>query len=177
MIVLSLDIASKTGWSLLEDSKLLDYGLISYKIKTNEYPWGIYSAAKENAELIFNQVLLLPQAEVVIIERTNSPRGRNSQNFLEYVHAFLLQKFDEAGLAQKVIYMNSGTWRKKVGLVMSKEDKKHNKARRASKKVVGGIITKKHLAVRLANEVFGLSLIQKDDDLSDSLLLALAYFK
>ncbi len=181
MIVLSLDIASSTGFALLEDEKLLQYGLISYKIPSQNYPWGILHAAQENAAIIFKKVLLFPEAQKIIIERTNNGRARNSQHFLEYTHAFLLQKLEEANMADKIVYTDTGKWRKAVDLKLSKEDKVHNKNRRAKKKtdpsMPRGIITKKHLSVRMANKIFGLSLIQKDDDISDALLLGLSYFK
>ncbi len=175
--VLSLDIASSTGWAVMEDKKLLLYGLISFKIKKNEYPLGILEASQENADLIFQQILLHTDVDIIAIERTNMGRARNSQAFLEYSHAFLLAKIKDAGLIPKVSYIDTGKWRKAVGMVLTKEDKAHNKARRASKKVKGGIISKKHLAVRMANEIFGLQLIQKNDDIADSLLIALSCFK
>ena len=41
---------------------------------------------------------------------------------------------------------------------------------------IKGKVTKKHLAVRRANDLFNLTLIQKDNDVADSLLLGTAYF-
>lgn len=56
---------------------------------------------------------------------------------------------------------------------LTDEDKKHNKM--VSKGLVKGRLTAKHLSVRMANKIFDLELILKDNDIADSILLGHSY--
>jgi len=72
-----------------------------------------------------------------------------------------------------VKYVDPSHWRKIVGLKLTDEDKKHNKM--VSKGLVKGRITPKHLSVRIANSLFALELILKNNDVADSILLGHSY--
>src|SRR5271166_4883311 len=96
---------------------------------------------------------------------------------------FLLAKFIK-DTSRKATYLLTGSWRSETGCLMTKEESKHNKAVKkykeenktdiaynANGKRIGKL-TKKHINVRRANEVFGefLSkpLRKKDEDTADS---------
>jgi hypothetical protein len=193
--VLSLDMSTKTGWALLVSSPtgyvLEGYGTIT-KIDTPDEPYpGSYVTW---AYLCFGEIVRLIDnfaPDVLVIEETSKGSKNNlSQKILEFIHFLVARMIKETGI--KAVYMMTEQWRREVGCSkMSDADKKRNKEVREYKKKnktkiardkdgkVIGLIGKKHLNVRRANEVFGdqLSepLIMKDEDTADSLLLAYAY--
>lgn len=193
--VLSLDISSKTGWALLiSDSsgyELEEYGTVP-KIDAPDSPYPgsyvewAYECYSEIVQLIDR---LVP--DVLVIEETSKGSKNNySQKILEFIHFLVAKLIKETGI--KSVYMMTEQWRREVGCSkMSDADKKRNKEVREYKKKhkvalardkngkIMGLIGKKHLNVRKANEVFGDQLreplIMKDEDAADSLLLAFAY--
>lgn len=178
MKVLGLDISSNTGWCILEDRKLLEYGLIEYSIKSKDFPWGILQAAEENSELILEKIKSLT-IDKIVIERTNLGRARDSQAFLEATHAYLMSKIKKLDFHDRIQYIDSSEWRKKMNLRLTDTDKKHNKEIKKGIKIlpVKGKISKKHLSVRMVNELYNLSFKLKHNDIADSILLANSYFQ
>lgn len=192
--VLSLDISTKTGWACLisspESLVLEDTG----QVPAIHEPLGYYpSNYVEWAYLNFAEILRLVethQPDVLVIEETaGGSKSGMSQKILEFTH-FLVAKFiRETGI--KVMYFLTEEWRRATGCLMTKEEKKRNATRSKLKKETGqklardkdnkiiGKITRKHVNVRRANEVFGeflkTPLRQKDEDTADALLLAYAY--
>jgi hypothetical protein len=69
--------------------------------------------------------------------------------------------------------MDPSQWRKILEMRLSKDQKENNKL--VSKGVKRGRVTKKHLSVNMTNTKFGLKLKLKDNDISDAILLGLAY--
>jgi hypothetical protein len=192
--ILSLDVSSKTGWasmtSTFEGIELEAYGTLpQIHEPTGQYPhnyidWA-YACFMQIEELIDR---FAPDT-LVIEETVAGSKSVYSQKFLEWVH-FLLAKFiKETNI--RAIYLLTGTWRSEVGCKMTKEESKHNKAVKASKEASGtsiarnadgkriGKLTKKHINIRRANEVFGeylkTPLRKKDEDTADSLLLGYCY--
>jgi hypothetical protein len=191
---LSLDISTKTGWALIVSSdqgaSLFDYGQIS-KIPMPEtaYP-GSYV---DWAYLCFSKIeelIKYQRPNVLVIEETSKgSKDAHSQKILEWTH-FLLAKFiKDANM--KAVYLMSGQWRNLTGCVMTKEESERNKYVREYKKKNNtiraydqngkliGLIGKKHVNVRRANQIFGKSLKKPlrmvDEDAADSMLLGFAY--
>jgi hypothetical protein len=203
MKVLALDISTKTGWGVFEKDEhdplfdvtqsLIKYGLIKNPKKVGEYgkyPWSYLNACSAMGQ----QLLLLAQTEkpdVIVIEETNGSKARYTQKVLEMLHCCLLERLAVYMTGTPVYYINSSEWRKTLGLVLSKEDKKNNKKLKVAKKLseatgkklnrvelgIRGITNKKHIAVRYVNETYGLNFRIKDNDIADAICLGTAYIK
>ena len=205
-VILSLDISSSAGWATREMPKdgspadgVLNYGVVALERRAKtygEHPWGYYEAAKEMARLLW-EIVEKTQPEAVVVEETNGSKNRFSQKFLEYIHAFFLDRFNDervratvSWLADlKVVYINTSEWRRVTDCHLTKEDKNRNaklsrhkrkhrdRGTKLDKKALGiaGKTTIKHVAIRRANELYGLSLRPKDDDVADAILLLHAY--
>jgi len=201
MKVLALDVSTKTGWAVFDNSdgmplveKLTKHGLIKNPQKVGEYgkyPWSYLNACEAMAQ----QLLLLAQTEkpdVIVIEETNGcSKSRYTQKVLEFLHCCLLDRLAVYMTVTPVYYINSSEWRKTLGLVLSKEDKKNNKKLKVAKKLaeatgkklnrvelgVRGITNKKHVAVRYVNETYGLNFLVRDNDIADAICLGTAYIK
>lgn len=192
--VLTLDMSTKTGWCLTISSNngidLESYGQISKIACPDErYPDSFVTWAYlcyDEIEKIFNKYA--PDA-LVIEETAANSKSSHSQKILEFIHFLVAKLVKETGI--KCTYMQTGEWRKEAASYMTPEEKKRNKEVKDYKKrnktnvardINGkriGVITKKHVAIRRANEVFGQyfdkPLRKKDEDLADSLVIALAY--
>lgn len=192
--VLCLDMSSKTGWVSMissEDGIFLErYGTLEQIHEPKgQYP-GNYV---EWAQACYSQIsgLIDEHApDVLVIEETVAESKEvYSQKILEWIH-FLVAKFIKETKI-KAIYLLTGAWRSEVGAKMTKEESKHNKmvkeykeknntkiAYNADGKRIGKL-TKKHINIRRANEVFGkflkVPLRKKDEDTADSLLLGYCY--
>jgi hypothetical protein len=192
--ILALDMSSKTGWASMISTQngivLEEYGTALQihepegKYPTNYVEW---------AFACFGQIEALIDRfapDVLVIEETVAgSKGVYTQKILEWIH-FLVAKFiKETNI--KAIYLLTGTWRSEVGCKMTKEESKHNKKVSKYKEEHDtsiaydengkriGKLTKKHINIRRANEVFGKflkkPLIKKDEDTADSLLLGYCY--
>lgn len=193
-------MSSKTGWALIvssdEGMKLEEYGMIQ---KSSE-PIGKYpSNYVEWAYQVFGEISKLIERlkpDVLVIEETVAGSKQvYSQKILEWIH-FLVASFIKSSNIEAV-YQLTGTWRSEVGCIMTNDEKKKNKAVREYKKLKEketgvkptaaydingkriGLVGKKHVNVRRANEVFGsflkIPLQKKDEDEADALLLAYSY--
>lgn len=180
MKILCLDISTKTGFAFFNNDELQDYGVFTFKEGSIDY-------LKFSGESIDNALKLIEQAasrlirlcqekspDVVVIEQTNLGRARFSQKIIEWIHCAFLMKFKE-NYSTFPTYLDSSYWRKKVNLRMSKEDKRHNKMIKETKG--RGKLTRKHLAVRMVNEMFNKEFKVKDNDICDAILLGVAYLK
>jgi Holliday junction resolvasome RuvABC endonuclease subunit len=191
--ILSIDLSTKTGWALVISSdtgiELIDYGMIPQIPQ----PDGLYpSCFVDWAYLVFNGIEDLIKnfkPDMLAIEETVAgSKAVYSQKILEYSH-FLLAKYIKESSIES-IYLLTGAWRSEVGCKMTKEESKHNKEVKDYKKKHGtklardingkiqGKLTKKHINIRRANEVFGEFLKEplrkKNEDEADALLLAFA---
>jgi Holliday junction resolvasome RuvABC endonuclease subunit len=195
--VLALDISTKTGYASAISSdngmKLLDYGTIPQihepegKYPSNYVIWA-HSCFEKILELIkkFNP-------DVLVIEETSrGSKNAMSQKILEFLH-FLLAKYIKDNNI-KSVYVMTEQWRREIGCKMSDEEKLRNKEVKIYKKknktkiaydINGkriGKITRKHINIRRATEIFGdqlkAPLKRKDEDLADGLgLLACYHFR
>jgi hypothetical protein len=191
--VLALDLSTNTGWAVIDASSgspaVVDKGNVTNKVKTvvGKYPYNYI----DNANIIADAVLVLAadhQPSAIVIEETNKGKSRYTQKTLEFIHFAVLSRL-RAKFGDQVFYVNTSNWRKSLNVQLSAADKKANqKLSRAKakakkdgikldKKALGikGRITKKHLAVRVANSTFNLKLVQKDNDIAEAILLGLAY--
>lgn len=183
MRVLSLDASTKSGWALFIDGKLSESGALTpVKIedfnvnkdpqKSPKYPYNIIDGAEDVARILMGKVNET-RPDKIVIENTNKGKNRHTQRILEYIHFAFTRPFRNHPNLLK--YMDTSEWRSGVGLWMSKDDLKNNKDVRAGKK--RGKISKKHLAVRMVNELYGKKLKLKDNDEADAILMGLAYVK
>src|SRR3990167_5851122 len=191
MRILALDISTKTGWSIIVKSDLCNYPTIEKygRIITEksvgefgEYPFNYLKPADHIAKRIYDLVdEHIP--DCVVIEETNKSRARYSQKILEFIHCKLLDKLCNTNFISKTFYINTSDWRRELGIYMTKEDKKNNtqvnKAKRQgkSKKELGlkGKITRKHIAIRVVKEKFGIDFKQKENDIAEAICIGIAF--
>lgn len=199
--ILSLDISSKTGWALITSSdegmKLEEYGMIQKtSVPDGPYPnsfihWA-YQIFRDIKEIIDRS-----KPDVLVIEETVAGSKQvYSQKILEWIHFLVAQYIENTGI--KAVYLLTGSWRHEVGCIMTKTERNRNKEvreqKKAKEKETGvkpmaaydingkriGLINKKHVNVRRANEVFGNflkePLLKRDEDICDALLLAYSYY-
>ncbi len=180
MKLLALDISTNTGWAIFEDNKLVKYGVITCKNSKINYK----DFSEESMIAMLDSVVILASnieslifsnsIDEVVIEQTNKGKARYTQKLLEWLHYGSVVAICDK-LKKYPKYIDSSQWRKLVSLNMSKEDRKHNAM---IKKTKGrGKISKKHLAVRMVNELFNLGFKMKDNDVCDAILIGLAYIK
>lgn len=192
--VLALDMSTKTGWAFMISTKdgieLEAYGTIPQihqpegKYPASYVEWA-YAVVGE-----IDQIIERFAPEVLVIEETVAgSKAVYTQKILEWIHFLVAKYIKETNI--KAIYLLTGTWRSEVGCKMTKEESKHNKAvtkyKEDNKTSVAygengkrvGRLTKKHINIRRANEVFGeylkTPLRKKDEDTADSLLLGYCY--
>jgi nucleotide-binding universal stress UspA family protein len=195
--ILSLDASTKTGWALFVDGNLSKSGVLpkvsieDFNVnkdpeKSPKYPYNVVDGAAQVVRQI-EALLVQEQADFVVVENTNKGKNRHTQRLLEFIHKDLLDALRARSFP--MAYLDTSEWRKRVGMWMSKEDKKANAALSKAKKAAGaagvkatkqalgikGKIDKKHLAVRMANDLYGLKLIQKDNDEADAILMGRAF--
>lgn len=194
-------MSSKTGWALIVSSdeglKLEEYGMIQKSSEPNgKYPANFVDWAYQIFGEIEKLVNRLKPDVLVIEETVAGSKQVYSQKILEWIH-FLVASFIKSSNIEAV-YMLTGSWRAETGCVMSNDEKKKNKAVREYKKQKEketgvkptaaydintgkriGLVGKKHVNVRRANEVFGAflkrPLQKKDEDEADALMLAYCY--
>ncbi len=198
--VLVFDISGSTGWAEFDSenpTKPVAYGVIALEKpakKFAEHPWGYVQAATRLANLLVCKVHERGP-EVIVIEETNGARARFTQKFLEYIHFAFLWQLSRSVRAYverpEVVYINTSDWRRKMDVRLTDDDKRQNarlsrnkrkakdRGAKLDKKALGikGRVTIKHVAIRRANELFGLQLLAKDDDIADALLIGSAYIR
>lgn len=200
MRVLSLDMSSKTGWALITSSDegytLVESGIIQKSSEpAGQYPSNFVDWAYQvfgEIEALINRL----QPNVLVIEETVAGSKQvYSQKILEWIHFLVAQFIKKSGI--KATYLLTGTWRSEVGCIMTKEERNRNKTVREQKKAIEkqtgvkpmaaydingkriGLVNKKHVNIRRANEVFEKflkkPLQKKDEDEADAMLLAYCY--
>lgn len=184
MTILALDVSTHTGYAVITDGKLVDWGLIevsspgiwSKDLKdrplTPEYAY-----IGEGHLLGVHVVKLLKKhpVDLIYIEQTNQGRNRTTQKQLEFIHCILLEHLRlcegiDSDYPSKVRYVDTSAWRSGLNIKMSKDQRKHNKA--VKDKKVRGKITPKHLVVAWVNDKFGLKLKLKDNNEADAIAMA-----
>lgn len=200
--ILALDIAGKTGWALFDTSKgetpreqLVASGVLTISKGIFEfqgpYPYNVRAASTEVALKAIDKAKEL-KPDVIVIENTNLGKSRTHQRFLEWAHLVFVDIVETdfpLNAMPKVIYLSSSTWRHALGLKASKGDAKNNRIAKKIRELsdpemrkklrqqtgVKGRVGKKHLAIRMVNDVYGFQLKMKDDDIADAICLGQAY--
>lgn len=192
MKVLALDISTKTGWAVFEDRKPVSWGTLlpDKGVKDfGRYPFNYVYFAHYLADRIEEQLVRAngyPNLTIVI-EETNTSRQNYSQKIIEYIHFSLINRLGKMG-ALHVYYIRTGEWRKATETRLSKEEKSLNAKIARIKKKTGKKLAKiegkvvgrkgrKHVALRVVHETFGIELKRKDEDAADALLLGLAFVR
>lgn len=192
--ILGLDVSTKTGWSLILSSdngiELDSYGQFKQiHVSDMPYPGSFVDWANQCFNKIY-ELIIISKPDVIVIEETSAgSKSIYSQKILEYIH-YLLAKYIMDNKI-KSVYIMTEEWRRITGCLMSKDESKHNKEVKKYKEkhntniaydINGkriGKITRKHVNIRRANEIFSSFFLEplkkKDEDLCDSLLLAYAY--
>ena len=186
MDVLALDLSTNTGWAFFKDGALSKRGLIEVTVrnfnvnnfpeKEAEYPYNIIDVAEEMAEKVldlYSRLSLETSENITLcIENTVRGKNRNTQRLLEWIHLEILKGFRKRNVRPH--YLDPSEWRSLLNMRLTNADKKNNRQVSQGKK--RGRITRKHLSVRLANEMFGLNLKIKDNDIADALCLGKAFY-
>ncbi len=195
--VLALDIASTTGWVLMQREndtlEIVQHGNVTSGASPGDtglgYPWSYVQAAETLARNV--RALVMSQLpNRIVIEETNGGgrAARFSQKLLEFFHLAVLSELQD--LLVPVDYVSTGDWRKILKIQLTKEERKANaklsKAKSAAKsagkaldkKALGikGRVTPKHLAVKWTNENFNLQLKQGENDIADAVCLVVSWF-
>lgn len=165
----------------------LDSGTIPKTSEPREkYPKNYLMWADDSATLIIEKIKEVAPDVIVLEETSKGSKNAMSQKLLEFIHFIVASYMVENDLS--CYYLLTGEWRNITGCAMTKEEKKrnssvkkqHEKGLKVAKDEKGkriGKITKKHVNIRKANEVFNLELLKKDEDQADALLLGLAWIK
>lgn len=202
--VLAIDLSTHTGWAVFirrdggEPQRVASGTLHEQKKPaTRSYPWSLLDRVMAYKDAVAGLVRE-HSPDVVVIEETNLGQNRYDQKLLEWLHLMLLS-FIYANAArggtsptlENVKYLSSTTWRNALGIRLSAEDKKNNKKLSEIKKMskdakrrnelkkqfgITGQRTLKHVAVKYANEKFGLELLEGDNDQAEALCLGMAFF-
>ena len=181
MRLLALDLSTKSGWALYEDSNYVESGslekvdLVNFNVnddpnKQLEYPKNVMDGARAIARAV-QALVHTKNPDLIVIENSVKGRNRHTQRLIEWFHFCVLEKLYDDN--RKFIYMDPSEWRKNVNLRLTKEDKKNNTDVNKGKK--RGKITRKHLSVRMANSLFNLKLKVKDNDEADAICLGWGY--
>jgi len=115
--LLSLDVSSKTGFSVLdieetEDKIVVNISLVEIGLQRmprpldtcGEYPWNYLQACKEMGKVLAELVSRV-KPRVVVVEETNKGRARYSQKLLEFLHSALLTQISLDTECPAVFYL------------------------------------------------------------------------
>ena len=203
--VLSLDLSSKAGWSVLDTDQpfaadatvtLVAFGQLTLPTTIDKlgpaYPWNYHLAGRkiaEQAEELSRQY----RVDYIAIEETNLGKQRYAQKALEFIHFAVLDKLSSewAWSPARLAYITTSEWRSFLGVKLSAADKVNNKRLKAAKEdaaVTGKTVDKKalgvkgkvgtkQLSVRWVNENFGTDFKMKDNDITDAICVGTAFLR
>lgn len=191
--ILALDMSTKTGYAVVDiegDSfKLIADGTLEKESEPEgDYPINYLEWSGKSFNHIEKIIEKYNPDEFVIEETAKGSKNNMSQKIVEFIHFELALYFRDVDNNKRPrTYYLTEEWRRIVGCKMNDAEKKQNaEVRKQRKKGIKvckdqdgkriGIVTKKHVNVRRANEVYSLDLILKDEDRADALLLAHALF-
>lgn len=196
MRILSLDLSTNTGYAILENGRLVDYGTITRKVPNFKMDITVYTDYPDNYHMsLINTSILLAsdimkmvsnhRPDLIVIEETNISKfsQRFSQKLIEFFHFSVCTMLHKHRVPFR--YLTQRDWRKAVNAYSTKEDKLLSSRAQRIKKKTGGKVavidgkivgkkTSKHHSVRVVNERFDLKLKLKDNDMADAINLALA---
>ena len=195
MRVLSLDISTNTGYALLDKERVCPilWGNVWNEEKVDtfgSYPYSYLKAADTIAHKI-QRIVERHQPDSIVIEETNKGKNRYSQKILEFIHCRVLDRLNYLPWQPRIFYISTSVWRQKVGIELTKEQKKANAKLSKAKSKAGGKLTydqkkalglkgrttKKHVAIIEVNRRYNLQLLQKDNDIAEAILLGVAFIE
>jgi Holliday junction resolvasome RuvABC endonuclease subunit len=192
--VLSLDLSTKTGYALIVSSDkgaaLEAYGQIKKIDCPEEEPYpGSYVTWAYKCYNEVEKVIEEYQPDILVIEEVTKSKNPFSQKILDWLHFLVAKYIQETGIRN--VFFQTGEWRREVGSYMNDAERKRNKEVREYKKknktklaydIKGkriGMIGKKHVTIRLINDLFKdqlkTPLRRKDEDAADGISLSLCY--
>lgn len=192
--ILALDLSTYTGYAVLRKTgtaySLFKYGLLTVPASNEKYPWNYLERANQLGHMVYALVAQY-KPDAIIIEETNGSKSRYTQKLLEFLHFGVLSALAPYPYGDHVFYINTSDWRKGLGVGLSSAQKKANatlskaksKAKKSGraldKKTLGikGKVTKKHVAVEVANTIYGLNLKVGDNDMADAICLGTAFIR
>lgn len=193
--VLSLDLSTKTGYSLLvlsgNEMVLEAYGQLDKVSCPDEEPYpGSYVTWAYKCFEKIEELIEWLKPDVLIIEEVTRSKNALTQKILDYLHFLVSKLIQETGIRN--IWYQTGEWRKEVGSYMNKSEKKQNEYVRDYKKKTGkilardknnkviGKVTKKKVTIRLVNDIFKSQLKTllgpSEDDKADAIALSYCYY-
>jgi hypothetical protein len=184
--------------------RIIEKGLIENDrpvLSFGAYPWCYIQAADSIATQLYSLILRC-NPSLVVIEETNLGRSRYAQKLLEFIHSALLLKIKHWGTALPIKYISSSVWRQAVGAKQNKLERRNNTLLSKAKKLAGemvrntpgfsytkalaiakkklgirGKLGKKHISVRVVNDVYDLDLTVGDNDTAEAICLGMAFFR
>lgn len=193
--VIAIDLSSKPGVAVFEDSKLV-YSTTIFNDKSTKdfgsYPYNYLEFARYTINKLFTSIqqqgYQWGKFDSIVLEETTAGRSNYSQKMLEFLHFALLDTL--SNMKHKVVYIRSEIWKRLTGSSMSKEEKAMNAKiyrlkKKTGKKVVRKDekgnklrkVTRKDSYIRRANDLFGLSLERQDEDQAAACLLGKAFIE
>lgn len=170
MKVLGLDVSTKTGYAVMEDGALVDYGLLKAPVIGDD-GYSLIETSQKMASFV-SEVVIKHNPDFIVIEQTNPGRFR-VQKLLEFIHMAILLDLKNKNQNLKVNYMDTSQWRSAIKLRLSSDQRKHNK--KVKNKQAKGKVTAKHLSVQWVNLHFDKKFKVKDNDICDAICLAYAF--
>lgn len=173
-----------------KDVLLVDFGQNTPIPETvGMYPENYVLWAHECYDAIITLIDKFNPTVLVIEETASNSKSVFSQKILEWIHYLVAKYIKESKI--KAVYIMSGQWKSETEAKMTKDESKRNKDVKEYKKKNNskyaynkdgkriGKITRKHVAIRRANEIFEkflkTPLRKKDEDAAESLLLGYCY--
>lgn len=192
--MLALDVSTKTGYAFFtldgKDVNLIEFGQNTQISETaGMYPENFVLWAHHCFDAIMVLINKFKPDTLVIEETASNSKSVYSQKILEWTHYLLAKYIKESKI--KAVYIMSGQWKSETEAKISKSESIHNKYVKEYKEKNNtkiayslegkriGKITRKHVAIRRANEIFAKflkkPLLKKDEDAAESLLLGYCY--
>jgi hypothetical protein len=128
--ILSLDISTKTGWSLaLSDADgchIAHYGQTEpIPEPKGEYPYRVWDWTYKCFSVI-EKLIKEHHPDVLVIEQTSKgSKASKTQKLLEWIHFLVADYIIKRSM--KNVYLQTGEWRSLVGSKMTKDEKTRNK--------------------------------------------------
>ena len=165
MIVMGIDASTtSTGWSIFNNNKLVDYGVIKPKGEN-------WRERLENQGPLISKIIEKYKPEKVYMEDVplSVAGGIKTGIILGAVQGFVYGLFSSYSI--KILFVSPTNWRSKVGIF---NGKRNGTKREALKKA----------SIEKANTLFGINLkwvspssIKNEDDISDAILVAYSQIK
>lgn len=149
MRLLCLDLSTCSGWSVLIDGKLSQFGNIKARVIGNEssqdYPQNFINMAESLATQVA-KLLIQYTPDKIIIEETNKGKNRYSQKQLEFIHFAVNTTIQQMAYGNKVHYLDTSEWRTILGITLDKGQRKLNTSLRGQRSdVADGLIKEYNL--------------------------------